>query len=81
MIDEVMFEIRELTGQVYKNVYAGKTADAEIITPSRVGNVNEPVVDRRVASDSSLGSGGVGIADGEDPYDRRVETSSAGAEA
>lgn len=27
MIDEVMFEIREMTGQVYKNVYAGKSAD------------------------------------------------------
>ena len=27
MIDEVMFEIRELTGQVYKNVYAGKPSD------------------------------------------------------
>ena len=25
MIDEVMFEIRELTGQEYRNVYAGKT--------------------------------------------------------
>ena len=27
MIDEVMFEIREMTGQVYKNVYAGKPSD------------------------------------------------------
>ena len=29
MIDEVMFEIRELTGQEYRNVYAGKTAETE----------------------------------------------------
>jgi 1-acyl-sn-glycerol-3-phosphate acyltransferase len=29
MIDEVMFEIRELTGQDYVNAYAGKSADAE----------------------------------------------------
>lgn len=28
MIDEVMFEIREMTGQVYKNVYAGRSSDA-----------------------------------------------------
>ena len=29
MIDEVMFEIRELTGQDYVNTYAGKSADAD----------------------------------------------------
>jgi hypothetical protein len=28
MIDEVMFEIREMTGQVYKNVYAGKSTES-----------------------------------------------------
>ena len=27
--DELMYEIRELTGQDYRNVYAGKTADSE----------------------------------------------------
>ena len=27
--DELMFEIRELTGQEYRNVYAGKSADTE----------------------------------------------------
>ena len=27
--DELMFEIRDLTGQDYRNVYAGKTADTE----------------------------------------------------
>ena len=28
MIDEVMFEIRELSGQDYVNVYSGKTEEA-----------------------------------------------------
>ena len=40
MIDEVMFEIREMTGQVYRNVYAGQ-AETEAATPSKVGNVDE----------------------------------------
>ena len=35
MIDEVMFEIREMTGQVYKNVYAGKSAE----TSTPVANI------------------------------------------
>ncbi|MCB1001011.1 MAG: 1-acyl-sn-glycerol-3-phosphate acyltransferase [Acidimicrobiales bacterium] len=40
--DELMFEIRELTGQEYRNVYAGKTADAEP-TPevARVAHVGD----------------------------------------
>jgi 1-acyl-sn-glycerol-3-phosphate acyltransferase len=29
MIDEVMFEIREMTGQTYRNVYAGTKAETE----------------------------------------------------
>jgi 1-acyl-sn-glycerol-3-phosphate acyltransferase len=37
--DEVMFEIRELTGQEYRNVYAGKTADTEPSPPAKVGTV------------------------------------------
>jgi hypothetical protein len=40
MIDEVMFEIREMTGQTYKNVYAGQ-ADTEEQAPSRVASVVE----------------------------------------
>lgn len=36
MIDEVMFEIRELTGQEYRNVYATKKADALPTAPSVV---------------------------------------------
>jgi 1-acyl-sn-glycerol-3-phosphate acyltransferase len=40
--DELMFEIRELTGQEYHNVYAGKTADSEpAATPARVGSVDD----------------------------------------
>ena len=39
--DEVMFEIRELTGQQYRNVYAGKTVenDAENLEPAKVATV------------------------------------------
>lgn len=41
MIDEVMFEIREMTGQVYKNVYAGKTSTSESVVTSRVGHTDD----------------------------------------
>lgn len=41
MIDEVMFEVQSMTGQVYKNVYAGKTADSEVITTAKVGHVQD----------------------------------------
>jgi 1-acyl-sn-glycerol-3-phosphate acyltransferase len=41
MIDEVMFDIREMTGQVYKNVYAGRQADAEPSTVARVAGVSD----------------------------------------
>jgi len=39
--DEVMFEIRDLTGQDYRNVYAGKTveSDAENLEPAKVATV------------------------------------------
>lgn len=43
MIDEVMFEIREMTGQDYRNVYAG-TADSNQVgptEPSRVSSVDD----------------------------------------
>ncbi len=47
--DELMFEIRELTGQEYRNVYAGKSADAEPTpAPARVAHVGDP--DREVAA-------------------------------
>ena len=41
MTDEVMFEIRELTGQEYVNTYAGASADAEPTVAARVGTVND----------------------------------------
>ena len=41
MIDEVMFEVQSMTGQVYKNVYAGKTADSEPVTTAKVGHVQD----------------------------------------
>jgi 1-acyl-sn-glycerol-3-phosphate acyltransferase len=40
MIDEVMFEIREMTGQTYRNVYAGQ-AETEASSPSKVRKVDE----------------------------------------
>ncbi|QRN80271.1 MAG: 1-acyl-sn-glycerol-3-phosphate acyltransferase, partial [Nocardiopsis sp. BM-2018] len=43
MIDEVMFEIREMTGQEYRNVYAGQVAETEPTVVARVGQVTEPV--------------------------------------
>ncbi len=39
--DELMFEIRELTGQEYRNVYAGKTAETEPTVTAKVGSVSE----------------------------------------
>jgi 1-acyl-sn-glycerol-3-phosphate acyltransferase len=42
MTDEVMFEIRELTGQEYVNRYAGKSDDNEPVVPSRPAHVSEP---------------------------------------
>jgi hypothetical protein len=54
MIDEVMFEIREMTGQVYKNVYAGKSSDsstpvATIVDPSST-DASEPEYESTAAS-------------------------------
>jgi 1-acyl-sn-glycerol-3-phosphate acyltransferase len=43
MIDEVMFEIRELTGQPYRDTYATKQPDALPAAPARVRHVSEPV--------------------------------------
>lgn len=43
MIDEVMFEIRELTGQRYVNTYAGASAETEPTPPPAVvAHVAEP---------------------------------------
>ena len=45
MIDEVMFEIRELTGQTYVNSYAGAAAETEPTVAGRVSSVAEPIPD------------------------------------
>ena len=37
--DELMFEIRELTGQEYRNVYAGKQAETEPTVLAKVGTI------------------------------------------
>ncbi len=38
--DELMFEIRELTGQEYRNVYAGKTAETEPTIAAKIATVS-----------------------------------------
>jgi 1-acyl-sn-glycerol-3-phosphate acyltransferase len=45
MIDEVMYEIRELTGQTYVNTYAGQTAETEPTVPARVASVIDHIPD------------------------------------
>jgi 1-acyl-sn-glycerol-3-phosphate acyltransferase len=39
--DEVMFEIRELTGQEYKNVYAGKKAETEPTVVAKIAHMSD----------------------------------------
>jgi 1-acyl-sn-glycerol-3-phosphate acyltransferase len=39
--DELMFEIRDLTGQDYRNVYAGKTAETEPNVVAKVASMTE----------------------------------------
>jgi 1-acyl-sn-glycerol-3-phosphate acyltransferase len=40
--DELMYEIRELTGQEYRNVYAGKTAETEPTVVAKVATMSAP---------------------------------------
>lgn len=40
-IDEVMYEIAQMTGQEYRNVYAGSKPDNEIVTPAKVAHVGD----------------------------------------
>jgi 1-acyl-sn-glycerol-3-phosphate acyltransferase len=40
--DELMYEIRDLTGQEYRNVYAGKTADTEPTVVAKVATLTDP---------------------------------------
>ncbi|MEX0847719.1 MAG: lysophospholipid acyltransferase family protein [Ilumatobacteraceae bacterium] len=55
--DELMFEIRELTGQEYRNVYAGKTAETEpTAAPTRVAHVSDaPPVDHSQFAGAAAG--------------------------
>ena len=39
--DELMFEIRELTGQDYVNQYAGKTAETEPTVVARIAQLGD----------------------------------------
>ena len=62
MIDEVMFEIRELSGQDYVNVYSGKAEEAgEAREAARPAHVTEPVLgdDRDRDADRTLASASV----------------------
>jgi 1-acyl-sn-glycerol-3-phosphate acyltransferase len=49
IIDEVMFEIRELTGQEYRNTYATKKAEGLPTDTAVIAHVNEPVASREPA--------------------------------
>ena len=55
MIDEVMFEIREMTGQEYRNHYAGEAPDtaAEQHVVARPARVTDPVPEGRTSASSS----------------------------
>jgi len=52
MTDEVMYEIRELTGQTYLNRYAGAKAETEPTIEAQVGMVTDP--EHRIAPDVSV---------------------------
>lgn len=52
MIDEVMYEIRELTGQTYVNEYAGAKAEAEPTLAAKVSSVSDPLPDVPSRSDT-----------------------------
>ncbi len=50
MMDEIMYEIREMTGQTYRNVYAGQS-ESETSSPSKVATVaeeNDPTGEREL---------------------------------
>lgn len=53
MTDEVMFEIREMTGQEYRNVYAGSTAETEPTIVARVATVSEALAPEAAARDGA----------------------------
>jgi len=39
--DELMYEIRDLTGQDYRNTYAGKTAEGEPTVVAKVATLTD----------------------------------------
>ncbi len=43
-IDEVMFEIAQITGQEYRNVYAGSKPETEVAVAATVGHVGDRVL-------------------------------------
>lgn len=51
--DELMFEIRELSGQEYRNVYSGKTADTEPTVQAKVATIQP--IDSLVLAGSAIG--------------------------
>jgi len=60
MTDEVMFEIREMTSQVYKNVYAGRSTETAVDpnVTGRVAHVGDPDADDHQSSGQGKSSGG-----------------------
>ncbi len=42
-MDEVMYEIAQMTGQEYRNVYAGSKPETEVAVPAVIGHVGDPV--------------------------------------
>jgi hypothetical protein len=52
MTDEVMYEIRELTGQTYVNRYAGATAETEPTLAARVASVADRIPEVSLVSES-----------------------------
>ena len=52
MTDEVMYEIRELTGQSYVNRYAGEKAETEPTIEGQVGTVTD--AEHRTLSDAGV---------------------------
>ncbi|MFM8848532.1 MAG: lysophospholipid acyltransferase family protein [Actinomycetota bacterium] len=58
MTDEVMFEIREMTGQTYRNAYAGSSAESADVAISQVAHVQDPTHPLpRLVGANSEGSG------------------------
>jgi 1-acyl-sn-glycerol-3-phosphate acyltransferase len=56
--DELMFEIRELTGQEYRNVYAGKKAETEPTIAARVGTMGDLAAPGRDMAESLTAAAG-----------------------